>query len=155
VGGLILNIIEQDILTCAEDIIVHQVNCQGKMGSGLAKQIKTKYPEVFKGYFYNTKTNELKNLLGTALICETDDGKYIANVYGQDKYGKSGIFTDYDALKSGLKEVHDFAKEQGKSVAIPYKIGCGLGGGNWETVSAMITEIFSDDVVCNMYKKGN
>ena len=33
--------------------------------------------------------------------------------------------------------------------AIPYKIGCGLGGGSWKTVKAMITEIFSDLIAVN------
>ena len=32
------------------DYIVHQVNCQGKMGSGVAKRIKDEYPVVYKNY---------------------------------------------------------------------------------------------------------
>ena len=41
------------------DIIVHQVNCQKVMGSGIAKQIRDRWPEVFVryeeyiNYFYN------------------------------------------------------------------------------------------------------
>ena len=31
------------------------------------------------------------------------------------------------------------------SVGFPYKIGCGLGGGNWNIVSKIIEEEFSDD----------
>ena len=36
-----------DILSVANGIIVHQVNAQGVMGSGLAKQIREKYPMAF------------------------------------------------------------------------------------------------------------
>ena len=28
------------------DVICHQVNCQGKMASGIAKQIRDTYPQV-------------------------------------------------------------------------------------------------------------
>ena len=45
-----IKIIEGNILNAEEDIICHQVNCRGKMGSGLAKQIRDKYPDVYKEY---------------------------------------------------------------------------------------------------------
>ena len=143
--------IDGNLLECTENIIVHQVHCQGVMGSGIAKQIKKKYPEVFKAYYYTCKTEELKNYFGTALICEANDGQYIANVFGQNTYGKD-LHTDYDALKSGLKEVQDFAKEKNLSVALPYKLGCGRGGGDWNTVFDIITEIFFDDVPYEIYR---
>lgn len=143
--------IDGNIFDCKEDIIVHQVNCQGVMGSGLAKQIKEKYPEVFNGYYHYCKTQELKDIFGTALICEASDGKYVANLFGQDKYGQ-GLQTDYDMFKKALQEIHDFAKEQNLSVALPYKIGCGLAGGDWNTVFDIITEIFFDDVPYEIYK---
>ena len=39
-------VIRGDILRSDTDIIVQQVNCQGVMGAGLAKQIASQYPEV-------------------------------------------------------------------------------------------------------------
>lgn len=38
---------DQDLLEFKCDIFCHQVNCQGRMGSGIAKQIRNKYPIVF------------------------------------------------------------------------------------------------------------
>ena len=32
------------------DVICHQVNCQGKMASGIAKQIRNTYPQVYDAY---------------------------------------------------------------------------------------------------------
>ena len=110
--------IEGNIFDCKEDIIVHQVNCQGVMGSGLAKQVKEKYPEVFNGYYHYCKQNMGTDILGTSLICEANDGKYIANLFGQLYYGE-GLQTDYDMFRKALQEVHDFAKERNLSVAIP------------------------------------
>ena len=146
-----MEIFDKDIFTCAEDIIVHQTNCQGVMGSGIAKQVKEKYPEVFNAYYHYCKTHIVPDLLGTSLICEANDGKIIANVFGQNGFG-GGLQTDYDALRNALQEVYDFAKENKKSVAIPYKLGCGLAGGDWNKVFDMITEVFSDIDNCNIYR---
>ena len=143
--------IDGNIFDCTENIIVHQTNCQGVMGSGIAKQVKERYPEVFNAYYHYCKTQELKDIFGTALICQVSDYKYIANIFGQNTFGQ-GLQTDYDMLKNALKEVHDFAKENNLSVAIPYKIGCGLGGGDWNTVYDIITEIFFDDVPYEIYR---
>ena len=143
--------IDGNMFDCTENIIVHQTNCQGVMGSGIAKQVKERYPEVFNAYYHYCKTQELKDIFGTALICQVSDYKYIANIFGQNTFGQ-GLQTDYDMLKNALKEVHDFAKENNLSVAIPYKIGCGLGGGDWNTVYDIITEIFFDDVPYEIYR---
>lgn len=143
--------IDGNIFDCTENIIVHQTNCQGVMGSGIAKQVKERYPEVFNAYYHYCKTQELKDIFGIALICQVSDYKYIANVFGQNTFGQ-GLQTNYDMLKNALKEVHDFAKENNLSVAIPYKIGCGLGGGDWNTVYDIITEIFFDDVPYEIYR---
>ena len=144
-------IVDENIFNCAENIIVHQTNCQGIMGHGIALQVKQKYPEVYNAYHHYCKTNLPSNLLGTCLICQANDGKYIANLFGQLNYGKC-LQTDYEKFKSGLVEIHDFAKEHNLSVAIPYKIGCGLAHGDWNIVYNIINEVFSDDVQMNIYR---
>lgn len=146
-----MEIIEGNIFDCNENIIVHQTNCQGVMGHGIAKQVKDNYPEVYKGYYHYCKTTVPEEILGTSLIIEANNGKYIANLFGQLSYGE-GLQTDYDKFKQALQEVHDFAKEKGLSVAIPYKIGCGLANGDWNIVFDSICDVFSDDVPYNIYK---
>ena len=42
--------VKADIFTTDCDIIVHQVNCYGVMGSGIAKQVKERYPDVYDIY---------------------------------------------------------------------------------------------------------
>ena len=42
--------IKRDIFKSGADLICHQVNCQGVMGSGIAKQVREKYPKVYKEY---------------------------------------------------------------------------------------------------------
>ena len=42
--------IKGDLLEADLDYYCHQVNCQGKMGSGIAKSIKEKWPIVYDKY---------------------------------------------------------------------------------------------------------
>jgi hypothetical protein len=37
-----------------------------------------------------------------------------------------------------------FKKKDGFKLGIPYGIGCGLGGGNWQIVSSMLNVIFEN-----------
>ena len=39
-----------NLLDAPVDYICHQVNCQGRMGSGIAKQIKKRWPRVYEVY---------------------------------------------------------------------------------------------------------
>lgn len=146
-----MEIVNGNIFDCTEDIIVHQTNCQGVMGHGIAKQVKDRYPEVFQGYYHYCKTNEPESLLGEALIIEANDGKYIGNIFGQLNFGE-GLQTDYERLQNGLQEICDFAKEHKLSVAIPYKIGCGLAHGDWGVVAKIINKVFNEDVKATIYK---
>ena len=65
-GEVMIKIVKGNLLDATEDIIAHQVNCMGVMGSGLAKQIRNKYPEVYANY-----KDYLKNYKGKILGCST------------------------------------------------------------------------------------
>lgn len=146
-----INIIEGNILNSEKDIIVHQVNCQGVMGGGLAKQIVMKYPEVPKEYKkYWTKQmkklNYTSELLGEVYYADTFDEKIIVNVFGQDHIRKSrwdkAIYTIDSALIKGIENVRDKARQLNLSVAMPTYIGCGLAGGDWNSVKPQIEKVF-------------
>lgn len=148
-----INIVKGNILDAIEDIIVQQVNCKGVMGAGLAKSILNKYPNVKKEYqsfrsFNLNKGLTDKDLLGLVNYVRVSDGKVIANVFGQVNIKKNHfdktVYTKTEALTRGLKEVKELSKQLNKSVAIPYGIGCGLAGGDWNIISEIIDSIFSD-----------
>lgn len=136
--------VKGDLLNAEQNIIVHQVNCQGVMGSGVAKAIRAKYPEAYRRYFqmYRASFDSRFSdpLLGQAQLITIDD-KTIVNLFGQDNYLPRGItHTSYDALVIGFNEIKSSTKED---LAMP-KIGCGLGGGDWKIVSAIIESVFDD-----------
>jgi O-acetyl-ADP-ribose deacetylase (regulator of RNase III) len=139
-----------DLFQAGEQIIGHQVNCQGMMGSGVAKQMKRLYPEVFTAYAQLCGEKEKEQLLGLCQLVplEGKSGQYAANLFGQLTYGRSGTkYTDDDALRKAFIRLSEFAKQHQLTVALPYKIGCDRGGGDWDTVLGMINEIFADEEV--------
>lgn len=144
-----------DIFHSDADLICHQVNCQGVFGRGIAGQIKKLFPEVEKTYKVITKQWQEQSggttsaLLGRVSAQPVEkDGRWflIANLYGQDDYGKNKVYTDYKALEQAVKEIRDFVdvRQKQEKVAFPYGIGCGNAGGDWNIVEEIIKRCFED-----------
>lgn len=147
-----IEVIEANILTAKEDIIVHQVNCLGVMGAGLALQIKRKYPLVYDKYKIACINNESKDLLGKIQMIKVDNNKIICNLFGQLNYGRNKIQTDYEAINKCYDKLYRYAKLNNLTVAIPYNIGCGLAGGDWAKVLNIIENRFKDKSIIKIYK---
>lgn len=149
-----------DLFTENVDVIAHQVNCQGKMGSGVAKQVRELFPHVYNSYRdhcqqYASIFENPAGLLGSVFIMpgKRKDGSIvlIANLFAQNTYGYDGNrYTDYDALRKCMQQLHlavkDFEKNAGKrlTIGMPFRIGCGLGGGDWNIVYRIIEEELGD-----------
>ena len=130
-----------DVLDSSSHYIVDQVNNQGVMNRGLAGQIRKKYPGIFEGYrqVCQEYSWEEKKRDGIVYFYQPHPGRVICSVFGQDRYGTDRQYTDYDALSAGLETVARNCRNGiNPSVAIPYGLGCGLGGGDWETVLLII-----------------
>ena len=57
------------------------------------------------------------------------------------------------ALAMSLASVYRKAIQENLSVAIPYNIGCGLAGGDWNVVYEIIYKLFKNtDINCVLYK---
>lgn len=140
-----VHIVRGDMLEAQEDILGHQVNCQGVMGSGIAKSLRATYSILFPSYKEFCDNHSKPNmLLGKCHIVKTGS-KHIANLFGQLNYGRQKIvYTDYNALKAALNALKDYAVQENLSVALPYNIGCGLANGSWDVVNKMIEDVFDD-----------
>lgn len=154
-----LKIVEGDIFESGADAILHQVNCQGVMGSGVAKQVRDRYPWVFAEYrdkcsqFRMLPSIKTSDLLGYVQAIYINESQMIVNLFAQDQFGYDGrCYTDYDSMRRCLQAVGIlFAR---KTVAIPYLMGCHRGGGDWEIVYKMIEETLTDcDVTLYKYTK--
>lgn len=127
-------------LNSAAQVIAHQTNCKGVMGAGLALAIRESYPEIMLEY---QEACQSKHMLGECQLIATQDDRYIANLFGQDAFG-SGRQTDYNALQSALNSLVDLMQARGlSSVSMPYNLGCGLAGGDWDVVFEMLKKTFT------------
>ena len=150
-----IKIVYGDLLYAREDIIGHQVNCQGVMGSGVAKQIKAKHPMVFNQYLLSLKSLDSRiEALGTVHYAGGRGGKIIANMFGQYTYGYDGNqYTKLNHLESCLFDLRKQAEANGKlSVALPYLLGSDRGGADWKEVEQLILSAF-DGYEVTLYKK--
>ena len=43
-----------DMFSSTANILCHQVNCMGRMGSGIAKTVREKFPNVYEAYMTPT-----------------------------------------------------------------------------------------------------
>ena len=137
--------INKDITTVTSGLILHGVNCQGKMASGVALAIRTKWPAVYKSYMESYNYMKSKNFLwlGRAFPGYIDIANELVvfNGFTQEYYGRDGrAYATVEAIQSCLEDVYKFAIESGiTDIYIP-RIGCNLGGLNWDQVGPMIEE---------------
>ncbi len=135
--------IKGDILKSGCKLIVHGCNAQGVMGSGLAKQIKEKYPKAYEDYVEMCREMPEESLLGSVNFSEQDDGTVIANAITQLNFGKDGRrYVSYDAIDECFEDIALYCEVNDiMEIAIP-RIGAGLGGGNWEIIESIIKQNF-------------
>ena len=146
-----LEYIKGDIFDTDSDVICHQTNCKGVMGSGIALQIKKNFPKAYEAYVKYAKVYG-DELLGMIQPVDCGD-KTIINLFGQSSYGKDGKrYTDYDAFDTALDKIKTYCEVHNYNIAFPYKIGCGLGGGDWSIIKGLIEKYFEkSDIVCQIY----
>lgn len=153
-----IKIIDGDLFTSNARIIAHQVNCQKRMASGVALQVKNKYPNVYDEYLkacsedmlgkiqivpVNSKWNEYD--CGSIAIPHSE--KFVCNMFAQKDYGYDGeLYTDINALAECFTKlnwlVHEKNNNYNSTIAMPYKVGCCRGGADWNEVYKMIDNIF-------------
>lgn len=145
--------VKGDVLNVKTDYVAHQVNTLGIMGSGLALDIKNKYPNVFVEY--KRKCNELgEGLIGTYIPIQVPDSHLIIlNCFSQKGMSRTQRTTDYEAVKKVFKQIEKSIKP-GKVISVPYKYGCGLANGDWNTVHKIFKDIFDkSDVILQIVRR--
>ena len=144
-----------NIVDAKEPYIIDCRNCQGQMRSGVAKELKIKYPLVYQEYYNKWKnTKDKKSLLGQIQYVPAAYNTTIIGIFGQFNYGyDKKQYLNYSALFKGLL---DITKEVNGDIALPYKIGCGRAGGRWSTVYSFLKAIAQDfefNIVLYKYDK--
>lgn len=172
VKGNLLDLAEQGEF----DIIVQGCNCQNTMGSGLAKQIKERYPKAYLADQVTQKGDASKvgcftqaHVNGTAMIPIAPGVRRvtpgarglkqrhysftIVNAYTQVNYGSGQQYVDYSAIARVFKQIkllYDLNTQVSIKVGIP-KIGAERGGGDWSIIEQIIDEIGFSNLTCVEY----
>tara|TARA_R110000851_G_scaffold208585_2_gene361059 strand:- start:922 stop:1386 length:465 start_codon:yes stop_codon:yes gene_type:complete len=138
----IVETVKGSILDAPQKFIAHGVNCQNKMGSGVAKVLFDKYPIVKSSYHKFIRLCEFllingqEDLLGMVDGVLVENEKFVLNCFTQEFYGYDRKkYLSYEAIRKCFTEID--GDNSIDEVAIP-KIGCGLAGGDWEAVSIII-----------------
>lgn len=122
-----------DITKLASGVIVHQTNCQNKIGSGVAGQIIRRWPIVEQAYHAIFHRKQINEIYGSWDPVEVAPGLTVVNLFTQMFYGNSAktgrVYTDMDKLAAGLCNICKHYPN--RRIYIPYHIGCGLAGGDW------------------------
>lgn len=147
-----IKIVQGDLLKSDCNVIMHQCNCFNKMGTGIARQIKTQYPKAFEAD-YNHPVPLGKDRLG-GYSAAIDKGVLIVNLYAQIGYGR-GTRTQYEYFQKALRNALQKIQKDGveSKIGLPYGIGCGLAGGNWNIILGIITEAAEEfNITIYLYK---
>ncbi|RUA34163.1 MAG: hypothetical protein DSY77_06515 [Bacteroidetes bacterium] len=143
---------------------MHGANCQATMNSGIARDVKSRIPELYHAdleYHLEVGGDSNQKLGKFSMVVYQDEEKpphkMAFNLYTQLFYGTERRHFNYgafvEAMESAISEcVSKGCFETNNSlndtlhVIIP-KIGCGLGGGDWDIVSELLQQkTFSDKV---------
>ena len=155
-----MNHVIGDLLESDCDYICHQVNCQGKMNSGIARSIREKWPVVYTNYMekYNILNGVSSALLGDIQIVglwddfyATDFHQSVINMFSQEYYGYDGRrYTSYDAFWNCLHLIKKTV-QKGSKIGFPGYIGCVRGGANWDVIYEMINQVLAEDYEVYIY----
>jgi O-acetyl-ADP-ribose deacetylase (regulator of RNase III) len=141
-----------NILDGDEEYLVQGCNAQGVMGSGLAKTIRGRYPQVFRQY--NKVYQDQGDYLDLGQLIYVDVGtRYIVNAITQQNFGRdpNEVYVSYDAMQTAIKTLNEDVGDPDKPPRIAFPlIGAGLANGSWKTISEII-EDYSTDFIPVVY----
>jgi len=137
-----------DILDVTEGMIVHQIN-PVVMGAGLALLIRRRYPQV-QDDFLEAKIRGKLNL-GHVVTTKVTPKLWVASYVGQLTFGRGGRHTSLSAIDDALLHIEKFTYIYDiKPVYLPWKMGCGLAGGDWDEVAPLIGNRLPNCIICKL-----
>ena len=146
--------IKGDVTRITSGVIVHQTNCQGAIGAGIAGNLIKKWPAVSMGYHALCKAlPDKRDRLGLVQYVRVEPGLLVANSFSQFAYGNARrngtVYTDEDLLINNVQRVLDACPQE--RVYVPGYIGCGLAGGDWDRVRARLAALRGNDRLTVVY----
>lgn len=141
--------VQGNIFTVTMGVIAHGCNAQGKMASGIAGEIRKKYPIAYEKYMeaYEEYFAEYQDALplGGVQLVPVNEFLIVANCITQHQYGKDGAkYVSYDAVDDCMKMLSEYSQKTNTVINFPL-IGGGLGGGNRDVLISIFEQHFPGD----------
>ena len=133
-------------------LIVHCCNTIGAWGAGFVVPLGNRYPLAKEGYKKFINENKGKSILGEVNEVKVADNIYVENLMGQSflvRKANGEIPCNYVAIETGFLNIIKKHK-QNFSIHMP-RIGCGLAGGDWQTIEEIIQRTFIDIADVDVY----
>jgi O-acetyl-ADP-ribose deacetylase (regulator of RNase III) len=122
-----------------EFALVNPVNTAGVMGAGLAREFKRRYPEMFREYAALCANERLA--VGKLFFYRAPDARVIVNLPTKQHWRQPSRL---EFVETGLRLFATYyAAFEITAVAFP-RLGCGLGGLNWENQVKPLMERYLD-----------
>lgn len=117
------------------DTIAHGCNCSGVMGAGVAKPIKDMFPDNYKRYKQLCEDGTFRP---GSLCYKKEKGIGIYNLGTQFKPGKDAHIVNVDRA---VREMVRFAAFRDEWEIKTVRLGCGIGGLQWDDVKLILEKI--------------
>lgn len=136
-------------------ILVHCCNDIGAWGAGFVLALNKKWIGVSQRYTHWYREGYIspgvldRLELGKVQLVVVEHNKrhrlVVANLIGQEGVGgyQGRPSIRYDAIDLGLQRVKNYAETNFSSVHMP-RMGCGLAGGDWRVIEALIQKNLTD-----------
>jgi O-acetyl-ADP-ribose deacetylase (regulator of RNase III) len=164
-----MEIVRGNILDAKEKYIVQQCNCLTVKSHGLSKTLAQHYDwgdiyatrRAIKGR--NCAISTDRAVPGTISILESpEQDKAIICMFAQWTPGKPGVYKSYPEYAKDTyanrerwfkKCLEEMKKLNTEVIAFPWRIGCGLAGGNWSIYKKLLEEFSKESgIKCVLYK---
>lgn len=152
-----INVVKGNVLHAPCGYIIHGCNTSGRMGKGVALEIRKKWPKIYVSYLqaFNLGRLQLGSISGGLVAPQL----CVINAVTQIGYGNDGHpRTHPPSIGAAFGAVVQMASVTPQLENVPMVIsfpliGCGLGGGDWKLVEPEILAAVPIGWKLNLYLK--
>ena len=127
--------------------LAHGVNCKGRMGKGFALQVRQGWPSMYERYQHMCQVGLLAP--GGFMAWQSPRGGWLWNLASQDSVGASARI---EWVEQSVRSMAEHAQSMGIDQVASVRIGCGIGGLEWDEVREVLQGIDSELelIVCQL-----
>jgi O-acetyl-ADP-ribose deacetylase (regulator of RNase III) len=120
----------------------HGANCAGRMGAGVAREFRRRWPGMYDDYRQHCQAGLLQP--GSLHYWTAPDRTWIVNLATQDRPGKRARL---DWVRESVTNMLTIAEQRGMGEIGMPRIGAGIGGLAWANVATVLEDVAGGSAV--------